>query len=163
MEKCHILLLCSLAHHRMYICHWKMVPKHCISHLHIGSYGFIWNIHSFSWDGLQTTRLLVPNSGPNSSHLAEPPRLLLEAHGFLFIRQRHNWPRGGVVHNLFEVVFNSYGRSIWRCTYIYIYIYYTYQIYFIYIYIKYVIIIFFTVYHICFYIYIYIYISYKTL
>ena len=49
MEKCHILLLCSLAHHRMYICHWKMVPKHCISHLHIRPYGFIWNIHSFSW------------------------------------------------------------------------------------------------------------------
>ena len=78
--------------------------------------------------------LLVPNSGPNSSHLAEPPRLLLEAHGFLFIRQRHNWPRGGVVHNLFEVVFNSYGRSIWRCTYIYIYILHILNILYIYIY-----------------------------
>ena len=86
--------------------------------------------------GLQTTRLLVPNSGPNSSHLAEPPRLLLEAHGFLFIRQRHNWPRGGVVHDLFEAVFNFYGRL------------------YIYICIKYVIIIFYTVYHTCLYIYI---------
>ena len=88
------------------------------------AYWIIW-IHMehpqfFMGYGLQTTRLLVPNSGPNSSHLAEPPRLLLEAHGFLFIRQRHNRPRGGVVHDLFEVVFNSYGRSIWRCTYIYI-------------------------------------------
>jgi hypothetical protein len=49
------------------------------------------------------------------------------------------------------VVFNFYGRSIWRCTYIYI----THIKYTLYIYIKYVIIIFFTVYHICFYIYIY--------
>jgi hypothetical protein len=50
------------------------------------------------------------------------------------------------------VVFNFYGRSIWRCTYIYIL--HISNILYIYIYIKYVIIIFFTVYHICFYIYI---------
>ena len=85
--------------------------------IHMDSYGTSTVFHGM---GYKTTRLLVPNSGPNSSHLAEPPRLLLEAHGFLFIRQRHNWPRGGVVHDLFEVVFNFYVRSIWWCTYIYI-------------------------------------------
>lgn len=132
MEKCHILLLCSLAHHRMYICHWKMVPKHCISHLHIG---FIWihMEHPQFFMGWVTKPLAY-------WYQTQAPTLhTLQNHHAFCLKHTAFSSSVNVTTGLEEELFMTFSR--WCSTFmgevyggVHIYIYYTYQIYFIYIY-----------------------------